>query len=155
MKDDTVYIPMPDSYIQHFVQCLVDHHSEHLRLALNCTKAVAQSLTVQQIYSLTVPDKVNQSNRIAIKRVADNQLIGGIWYTAQAEQLAIIHWLWIEENYRGRGEGRRLLRYVIEQCKKINSLGMVLHVFGANKEGEALYKSVGFEDVGKEMYLKW
>lgn len=53
-------------------------------------------------------------------------------------------------NHRSQGLARQLLEKCIEECKKRNVKRIWLH---ASKDGEPLYKSMGFEFKGSEMQL--
>ncbi|MHA7098298.1 GNAT family N-acetyltransferase [Priestia aryabhattai] len=53
-------------------------------------------------------------------------------------------------NHRTQGLARQLLEKCIEECKKRNVKRIWLH---ASKDGESLYKSMGFSFKGSEMEL--
>jgi len=53
-------------------------------------------------------------------------------------------------NHRSQGLARQLLEKCIEECKKRNVKRIWLH---ASKDGEPLYKSMGFSSKGSEMEL--
>jgi ribosomal protein S18 acetylase RimI-like enzyme len=53
-------------------------------------------------------------------------------------------------NHRNQGLARQLLEECIKECKKRNVKRIWLH---ASKDGEPLYKSMGFEFKGNEMEL--
>ncbi|MFE7083276.1 GNAT family N-acetyltransferase [Priestia megaterium] len=53
-------------------------------------------------------------------------------------------------NHRNQGLARQLLEKCIKECKKRNVKRIWLH---ASKDGEALYRSMGFEFKGSEMEL--
>ena len=55
----------------------------------------------------------------------------------------------IERPYRGRGLGRRLMETAIEFARAADTLSwMDLRVFSHNVAGRALYRSLGFSEVG-------
>ena len=53
-------------------------------------------------------------------------------------------------NHRNQGLARQLLKKCIKECKKRNVRRIWLH---ASKDGEPLYKSMGFSSKGREMEL--
>lgn len=55
----------------------------------------------------------------------------------------------IERGYRGQGLGRRLMSTAITFARDVDSLAWVdLRVFAHNTAGRALYRSLGFTEVG-------
>lgn len=55
----------------------------------------------------------------------------------------------VEPNQRGKGLGGQLLDYMIETCSVSNARDMFLEVRAENTDAIYLYKSRGFEVVGK------
>lgn len=62
----------------------------------------------------------------------------------------------VDNNFRRRGIGRRLVQSVIDYCKKSNSSLLTLEVRVSNTSAVNLYTSLGFENLGvrKNFYSK-
>jgi ribosomal protein S18 acetylase RimI-like enzyme len=87
---------------------------------------------------------------------ADGKVVGAAFWNVVEEKhhgLTEIADLWIEESYRGRGLGERLLRAVIEDMKQFFSkdgytLRKVLVTTGDdNEQAKMLYEKIGFKKV--------
>jgi ribosomal-protein-alanine N-acetyltransferase len=92
-----------------------------------------------------------------VKVVKDKEeIVGAAFWNVVEEKhhgLAEIADIWIDENFRGRGLGERLLRTVIEDMKQFfaqynNTLRKVLVTTGDDNEpAKKLYEKVGFKKV--------
>jgi len=56
--------------------------------------------------------------------------------------------VYVERGWRGRGVGRRLLETLISRGRELGYHKLVLAAFPFNHAGMALYKRLGFSDVG-------
>ncbi len=156
--DDAVlevnYVSMPAEYVPKFTAALVAHHSAQLREAMQCSPEIAELITTRQIQGLQNNEHGVGHTYLVAAQWRD-AIIGGAWYSAPPQQVAILQWLMIEQEFQGQGHGKNLLAHVIAQCRHASSIGLALHVFIANNKSVSLYEGMGFGDVGKEMYLKW
>lgn len=57
----------------------------------------------------------------------------------------IFHTIFIEKNYRGKGEGTQLLNHAISYLKDKGCSSVRSHVFPKNKRSLKLYKKMGFK----------
>ena len=151
---EATYVAMPTEYIPKFTATLATHHSFQLRQAMHCSQEMAEAITLRQIQELHQHEQAS-SHQYLVAVQWQNTIIGGAWYSAPPQQVAILQWLMIEEDFQGQGHGKNLLAHVVGQCRCAGSAGLALHVFTANHKSIHLYESMGFSDVGKEMYLKW
>ena len=57
--------------------------------------------------------------------------------------------LYLFEKYHGRGFGKKLLRYAIDEARKIGYKRMYLDSLSTSTKAIRLYRSAGFTDTGK------
>ena len=56
--------------------------------------------------------------------------------------------IYLDENYRGKGLGKELLQFAIENCEKYNIKVLLGFIFGHNIPSMKLFKKYGFEAWG-------
>jgi len=54
--------------------------------------------------------------------------------------------IYLEENYRNKGLGKKMLAFTIEQCSQLNIHTLLAFIFQQNEASIRLFKSAGFED---------
>ncbi len=54
--------------------------------------------------------------------------------------------IYLEENYRNKGFGKKMLSFTIEQCNKLDIHTLLAFIFQQNEASIRLFKSAGFED---------
>ena len=69
-----------------------------------------------------------------------------VWIVGNEAEL---HWLEIFEDFRGRGLGRELLKFLLEELKGRGVKKLHLEVSEKNLPALGLYKSFGFHEVGR------
>ena len=68
---------------------------------------------------------------------------------------AFIDEIYIREQHRGRGVGRRALEFVEGACRPLGVLALHLEVGRNNTNAQALYRKSGFEDHDRYLMTKW
>jgi diamine N-acetyltransferase len=60
----------------------------------------------------------------------------------------------VDENYRNKGYGEKLLNYIIEYAKNENYNDIMLYVYRFNENAIKLYEKKGFKTLTQDMILK-
>jgi len=88
-------------------------------------------------------------NRFAIYTIAElnGEIIGycGMWLVIDESQITNIALL---PEYRGKGYGEQLLRYVMNLAREKGAVVMTLEVRVSNSSAQSLYRKLGFQDGG-------
>ena len=75
--------------------------------------------------------------------------VGNLWYKLHPKthfsDMAVISWLGIEPQFRGRGYAKATLRLLSKQLKAAGINKLTLEVFNNNIPAHQLYQAVGFE----------
>lgn len=89
---------------------------------------------------------VLRDNEKLLGYIGANNICGEVYITNVA----------VNENYRGKGYGKRLVNHLIKQCEAKNALFVTLEVRKSNENAIALYEICGFKKVGerKNFYTK-
>ncbi len=69
-----------------------------------------------------------------------------------AGEVCWIYDVWIDEEHRGRGLGRALMAAIEVQARSEGLGRLELHVWAANERARSLYRSLGFREMGLEMF---
>lgn len=69
-----------------------------------------------------------------------------VWMIVDEAHIATIA---VHPAMRGRGVGRELLKTLLEQCAQDGAVSALLEVRAGNMTAQNLYKSFGFEEVGR------
>lgn len=89
----------------------------------------------------------------------DGNLLGHIWFNITGEgtdKKAFIYDLIIEENYRSKGYGKKLMLLAEQEMKKLGVVRVGLHAFSNNVNAISLYQRLGFiqTDINMEKDLR-
>jgi ribosomal protein S18 acetylase RimI-like enzyme len=68
---------------------------------------------------------------------------------------AFVDELFLREEFRGRGIGRRALTFAEEQCRDAGVRALHLEVGRANINAQGLYRRAGFKDHDRYLMTKW
>lgn len=93
-----------------------------------------------------LPEGMNTANNKIKEYVEeDGQVIGALWTTIRREEdylmLSLIH---VEKEQRGKGYGKKLMDFVIEEAKEKGLELVALGVYKTNEVAIALYEKCGF-----------
>ena len=70
---------------------------------------------------------------------------GGIWLIIDEGHVTNIA---VDEKYRGKGIGSKILEGLIQLCADRNMIAMTLEVRKSNEVAQALYRKYGFKEYG-------
>ena len=111
--------------------------------------------------------------RRALELIIGDHTLGGVWLIACGGETvgylvltlgfslefhgrdAFIDELFVREEHRGRGVGRRALAFAEETCRGLGVRALHLEVERANTPARGLYKSSGFVDHDRHLMTKW
>jgi diamine N-acetyltransferase len=68
---------------------------------------------------------------------------------------AFVDELYLRDEYRGRGIGKRALRFLTEVCAAEGVNALHLEVERANTAAQVVYRKFGFEDHDRYLMTKW
>jgi ribosomal protein S18 acetylase RimI-like enzyme len=68
---------------------------------------------------------------------------------------AFVDELFLRDEYRGQGIGKRALRFLTEVCAAEGVSALHLEVERANTAAQAVYRKFGFEDHDRYLMTKW
>ena len=68
---------------------------------------------------------------------------------------AFVDEIYVTENYRGQGLGRRGLQFVEAVCRELEIKALHLEVDRVNTKAQALYRTIGFADHDRYLLTKW
>ena len=88
---------------------------------------------------------VYQEKILTIKILRDNDKVAGfITYYQPNLTTGSIELLAIDKEYRGKGYGKKLIEYVINECTAKGLEKVQLYVYPTNQHALAIYKHLGF-----------
>jgi GNAT superfamily N-acetyltransferase len=86
---------------------------------------------------------------------ATGDRVGILWLAVQRRAGAPVLWIYdivVDEPLRGHGYGRALMTQVEELAVADGILRIELNVFGDNPRARALYASLGYTEMSRQMY---
>ena len=117
---------------------------------------IPSHLTTADTEFVTVNDKLTWFNEHnSLKRPLwiveiNNCIIGWIslqdFYGRPAYKVTAEISIYLEESYRNKGFGKKMLAFTIEQCSQLNIHTLLAFIFQQNEASIRLFKSAGFED---------
>jgi len=93
-----------------------------------------------------VTEDPSTTEKLTVKVLRENDKFAGfIAYYKKSFYLGYVLYLGVYEEFRGRGYGERLIRFAIEDLKKMNAKKIKLITRVKNNAARSLYKKVGFK----------
>ncbi len=99
-------------------------------------------------FDTLLPQGFNSKDHFFYTLYKEKEAIGMAWLKAtrsDALKKGFIYKIFIEENHRGQGHGKSLMRLLEEKAREMGLNTLALHVFGSNKIAINLYNSIGYE----------
>ena len=78
--------------------------------------------------------------------IKDDKVIGYVKYLVMYDKMEIEN-IFVEENYRGKGLGTKLMSYLISKAIEKQVVNVTLEVRISNEVARNLYKKFGFREV--------
>jgi ribosomal protein S18 acetylase RimI-like enzyme len=116
---------------------------------------IEKNNTREKGLAITIPivdyvDKlVNNANIIV--HIESNQLVGVMAYYANNATYGFLTLALIDENYQGKGIGKRLLQYSMNDLKLKNIKIFKLEVLKSNEKAIQFYKKLNFDIVQEKL----
>lgn len=84
----------------------------------------------------------------------DGKVVGGIttWHDPEAG-VGYIPNLAVDADYRGQGIGRQLIEFALQHFRKLQLSVARIETLSHNETGNHLYRSVGFEEVARQIHF--
>jgi len=79
----------------------------------------------------------------------DKKDIGYVAYSDIEKDKIYIRWLAVKKDFQGQGIAKKAMQILINQLKNIETVELVTHP--ENKKAIALYKSLGFKQIGTQI----
>ncbi len=129
-----------------FLEWAIRDYAEQQVIAGAWPAAQADELSAQTFASL-LPDGLNTAGQFLFTIVADQQMVGLLWFGIRQEgqdRFAALYDIAILEPHRRRGYGRLAMLALEERVRQEGLDNIKLHVFGHNHAARALYRQLGY-----------
>ncbi|KAL6760559.1 acyl-CoA N-acyltransferase, partial [Haematococcus lacustris] len=102
----------------------------------------------------------NESIVIVAEHKADKKLLGftqlyPVFSSTRLGRLWLLNDLYVEEEWRGQGVGRLLIKAAQELAGETEAVGLLLETQKTNVAGNALYQATGFELEAGSNFYEW
>jgi len=118
----------------------------------------AQSLNVDLCFQnfeeefKSLPGKYGPPDGLLVLALVDGKAAGCVALRKISETVCEMKRLYVRNQYRGLGIGRRLVNIVIENASKMNYQYIRLDTLPTMKSAQSLYESLGFYDIESYVY---
>ena len=111
----------------------------------------------ERVFEDLLPDGVRtRGHRLLLAFDATTgEEIGLLWVAQQRREGAPVGWIYdikVEEALRGRGYGRTLMVHAEEEARAMGVSRLELNVFGDNPVARALYESLGYAEMSRQLF---
>lgn len=125
--------------------------TDHIELSQLCKKSKAYwGYSDEQLKSwdedLTISEKYIYENQV-YKFIDNNTIIGLYTFYLENETTIRLDHLFVHPNYIGKGIGVKLMNHLIESCKSIHKLKIIVD---ADPNASAFYSKLGFITIGQK-----
>ena len=98
-----------------------------------------------------LPDGINSKHQYIWSIIdEDYNKLGVLWVQAKDGKAFVYNFI-IDEEFRGKGFGKRALIAMDKKLKEMDVESIALHVFGDNITAQELYKKMGYQITGIQM----
>lgn len=142
-----------------------DHWAPRSRKGYAEDKMRANGYTEEEAHKIAESDfqrllpeglETKDHHLFTIKGESD-ETIGYLWFLvrgAENNRKAFIADIIVEEEFRGQGLGRKAMKLLEDEVRKLGLKEIGLHVFGFNETAIALYSSLGYQTTDLVMAKK-
>lgn len=141
-----------DMYSDYIEQSITQFAEESVR-AGNLDKTQALKKAEDQ-FSKLLPDGLNTENHQLLSIFHNNRHIGMLWLHIKWTHLgkeAFIYDFLINEDFRGKGMGKKSMSALDTYAHKVGLKKISLHVFAHNQRAVHLYQKMGYEFTNHHM----
>jgi ribosomal protein S18 acetylase RimI-like enzyme len=135
-----------DEYLHWSTRSRAKYAAEKMK-ANHLSKEQAEKIASQD-FERNLPDGLHSKDSFLFSLREENQsAIGYVWLLVRGpenDRRAFIGDVVIEEQYRGKGYGKKIMLLLEDEAKKRGLNRMGLHVFGSNETAILLYKKLGY-----------
>ena len=100
----------------------------------------------------TLPGKYVPPDGVLVLALVNDNSAGCVALRKLDDSTCEMKRLYVRNNYRGLGIGKRLVKKIIEEAQKLHYHFMRLDTLSTMKEAQALYVSFGFYDIKPYVY---
>lgn len=111
------------------------------------TKAEAEKIAHDDFKQMLPDGLGSKDNFLFAAKDESQKIIGFIWFCvrgAEGNRRAFVCDVIVEENYRGKGFGKKIMLLAEKEAQSQGLRRIGLHVFGFNETAIHLYKSLGY-----------
>lgn len=118
----------------------------------------AQSLEIDLVFQdfetefKTLPGKYGPPDGALILALVDGKGAGCIALRKISDSICEMKRLYVHDEYRGLGIGKKLIMMIIEEARKLNYRFMRLDTLPTMEKAQKMYKSFGFYDIEPYVY---
>jgi len=100
----------------------------------------------------SLPGKYGPPDGLLVLALVDGKAAGCVALRKNSETICEMKRLYVRNQYRGLGIGKKLVNIVIEHASKMNYQYIRLDTLPTMKEAQSLYTSLGFYDIDPYVY---
>jgi ribosomal protein S18 acetylase RimI-like enzyme len=111
------------------------------------TKSEAEKIAQEDFKSILPDGLSSKDNFLYSAKDDEHNIIGFVWFGVRGSEdnrRAFIFDVIVEEQFRGKGYGKQIMRMAEAEARKFGLKRIGLHVFGFNVAAIGLYKSLGY-----------
>lgn len=102
----------------------------------------------EEAFKRLLPDGFKSKDNYLYAMKNEQTTVGYIWFCVRGaadNRKAFVCDIIVEEEFRGKGFGRKAMVQAEQEAKKLGLKEIGLHVFGFNETAIGLYKSLGYQ----------
>ena len=140
-----------DEFRRYLEPAIRGYARAHQRAGLSARRAIAHA---KREYAELLPKGVESPRHFLYSILHEGKSVGMTWFELQrkaGKRKAFIFDFQIKPSARGKGFGRRALRALEREAKRVGAQRVGLHVFGYNLRARALYETSGYRYTSMHM----
>jgi len=134
---------MNSDEFKEYITIVIENYAKEKALAGNWNEEESLTKSREEVAALLPKDEKSENNYL-YSILHGKETIGMIWLAQKSTGEGFIYDIRIMEIYQGQGYGKKTMKQLEIEAKKLGMKKIGLHVFGHNKVARALYEKLGY-----------
>ena len=151
---DVTLRPMSAEEYEAFREWGLEEYADEIARAARIPADAARDRAARDTAALLPDGFATEGHRFFVAE-EDGRRVGTLWFAAHETRGGRVAWLYdvvVDEDHRRRGVGRRIMQLLEDEVREAGFGRIELNVWGHNEGARHLYESLGYVEIGRQLF---